>query len=141
MACQPQRNEKSEDFKQELAERKIMRVTDGELMNFALKVGKTVIDSITNPKVVSTLRQWGITYDTLKDIKFSPTIKIAEVWEAYHYNAQMGMDVNASLQKDGDSLVYYTVPVVADSSLQLLYVVKMPRKELIKNYTDKDLIF
>jgi hypothetical protein len=136
-------------YKQELKDREVMRVTDGQLTQFAFKKGTIIADSIQNlEKIGASVNsfvdffksQYFIDIQLLNKIPIDTVSKIYQVYDAYLYNTQNGIACEDNLQKiaGGDTLLFSRA-IITGKELKGLWLIKMPKKELIKRITLKDI--
>ncbi len=145
IACHPEDNRNMAKFREEMESRKLQRVTEGQLIEYATRIGKVLLD--TNSKISNTefFRKvdsaYGIAlkYYQLHEIPLKT--KLAEISDAYIYNQQNGIVSEDNLQKQGDSVLIYTRPVLTNNSLTGIYTAIIQKKKLIKKYSDKTVAF
>lgn len=119
---------------------KIKRITKADINTKAEALGSQLADSLTatflktpatscnwqeNALVQSIEKEYGVKIrllgmaDALADAQANKNLyaKEIEVLEAYAYNVENKLSVSSNLQKMGDSLLIYTVPVDAKTNL------------------------
>jgi len=145
VACHPEDNRNSAKFREEMESRKLQRVTEGQLIAFAMRIGKKLLDTTTkslNPEFLRKVDSaYGITIIDYKAGQIEAKSKLAEIEEAYIYNQSNNIVSEDNLQKQGDTLLIYTRPVVVNSTLSGIYAAFMEKKKLVKKYTDKTIRF
>jgi len=132
-----------EKVKEEINSRKIRRVTDAQIVQAAYDSGKAIIErvdisqatcneslNIDNDLVVSCM--------LVCDSTFLEATKEQQVWSAYKYNFENGLEMNDNIQKSADSLLLYTLPVTELDTAQVQNI-KLPRV-LFLRLSKKDLI-
>jgi hypothetical protein len=137
-ACNPERNQNTKAFVQEMNDSKIKRVTDVQLTTTIDEWGKALVlttrKALTNelhktgsdstlctlekiPVIRKLEKQYAITIDLLKakDVK-NPALnpKERDLLGAYVYNAQNKLEQNDNVQKLNDTLFVYNSPVPTD---------------------------
>lgn len=145
LACHPEDNQNSVKFKQELENRKLQRITQGQLIAFASRIGKTILDSndkFSNPLFLQKIdSSYGIRLFNYSIPNQKIKGKLSEITEAYLYNQEHNIISEDNLQKEGDTLLYYTRPILSNNSITGIKVLEMNKKKLIKKYTDNRIIF
>lgn len=176
-------------FKDEMENREIMRVTAGQLSNYAFKKGKLALDSIDksyNVRLDSAIsKSEANAFCTLENLPFvvwlknemkievnrltkeeitDTTSKIYQVFDAYTFNVENMISCVDNLQKVEDKTLILTRAIVlkeqkcvtchsvknrssaktsifgrSKGDLMGIWTFEMPKKELIKKITLKDL--
>lgn len=139
-------------YKEELKDRAVMRVTDGQLTQFASKKAKEIIDSLekttrlpmlsplANSLIDTIAAKYKFTIVLNQWDKIPKTSKAFEVIDAYIYNVKNKIANEDNIQKisNGDSLIYNRAIVLKDT-LWGMWTLTMSKKELIKRITLKDI--
>ncbi|MFN0047993.1 MAG: hypothetical protein ACKVOU_02590 [Cytophagales bacterium] len=143
--CHPVDNRDTSQFKLEMEDRKLQRITEGQLVAFASKMGKILLDSVqkrqNDPFLFKVDSSYGIKIYALEIDKIDKGGKLFEIAEAYIYNQQNNIVSEDNLQKEGDSILFYTRPLISNSSLSGIYIAKIDKKKFIKKYSDKKIQF
>lgn len=143
-------------FKAEMENREVMRVTAGQINGYAFKKGKMVLDSLqksnfsfgdtsfnTIPFKLWLEKEMNFKISQLSKNNIDTTSKLFKVYEAYSYNVEKNIPCEDNLQKEDDKTVFITRPYIKynnnKATLLGILVVQMPKKELIKKMTIKDL--
>lgn len=141
-------------FKKEMENREVMRVTPGQLNNFALKKGKLILDSLQSANlmdddsILSNLpfKLWlesemNFRISTLSETNIDKKSKLFTLFDAYKYNVENNISSEDNLQKIGEDTICYSRPIFNKNTKKLdkILIVKMPKKDLIMKMTIKDL--
>ncbi|TAG56756.1 MAG: hypothetical protein EAZ27_04330 [Cytophagales bacterium] len=141
-------------FKDEMEDRELMRVTAGELNDFAFRKGVIILDSLQKASKSDTnfnnlaFKLWleqemDFKIEQLSISQIDTNSKLYQVSQAYQYNVENKIPCEDNLQKNGENMVFITRAFVdsIDNKLILnkIIVINMPKKELIKKMTIKDL--
>lgn len=142
LACDRPQDTNTSAFKTEMESRKVQRVTDGQWITFASKVGKAVLDTLATKNDTFLVQKidsaYGVSFKKIEPSQISNSPKLAQIAEAYAYNAENNIASDDNLQKANDTLLYYTRPIIEGRKLRFLYVAEINKKKLIRKYTEKD---
>ncbi len=140
-ACEESDQRTMSKFKSEMEDRKLQRITPGQFINFATQIGKIVLDTTeVNKKLIESIDSvYGITIYTASPQSIKPDTKLAGITEAYLYNIENKLPLDDNLQKQDDTTLLYTRPVIYNNSLAGITVALMNKKKLIKKYTEKNI--
>ncbi len=143
-------------FKSEMEDREVMRVTQGQINGYAFKKGKMVLDSLQKSNIpfgdtqFSSIpfklwleKEMNFKINQLIKQQIDTNSKLYIVYQAYQYNMSNNIANEDNLQKIGEDKLIITRPIIENignkPTLKGLIVVEMPKKELIKKMTIKDL--
>lgn len=121
--------EKRKAFQKEMKAREIRRVAEEDIVAETFKMGKALFkefsenkDSLQNAVNANIyLLHPGDAIENAKD---------QELMEAYNYSAAQGTSMDANVQRDGEEMIY-SVPKVQDEHLEGVYMIRIPRKQLV----------
>jgi len=139
-------------YRKELKDRELMRVTEGQLNEYAFAKGKLILDSLEKSTNIPTINSTASSFiDTLyieykvgvsvKQIhNLSKACKAYQVLDAYSYNTKNKIVNEDNIQKlAGGDTILFTRAIEIKDTLWGMWMVSMPKKELIKRITLKDI--
>ena len=139
-------------YRKELKDRELMRVTDGQLNEFAFAKGKLILDSLEKSTNIPLINSAATSFIDTLYIKYKISVslkqldnlskasKAYQVLDAYSYNTKNKIVNEDNIQKlAGGDTILFTRAVVIKDTLWGMWMVCMPKKELIKRITLKDI--
>jgi hypothetical protein len=149
-SCNRQKKADTTIIKKELQERTLVRVTEGQLMDFVGKEGKTIADIVQSSIVIngdnldldsSTVKPLieAYSYDITvkKRQQIDKSSKEFEVWEAYNYCLENELALEDNIQKLGTDLILYNRALASENKLLGLISISMTRKNLVKRISNE----
>lgn len=141
LSCNPDRIKQTDQLRQEMADKKIKRVTNADLNETVNTWGQQIVQVVQNeltnklraggspdslcrlkqlPKTIALANRYALTIDLMgaQDVK-NPRLapKEREVLDAYLYNAENKLAQQSNIQRIGDSLYVYNAAVPADNPI------------------------
>ena len=130
-----------EKVKEEINSRKIRRVTDAEIVQAAYDSGKTIIEKVDLDQTscnesINLENELVLSCSLVCDDAVLEDEKEKQIWSAYQYNFENGLEMADNIQKSGDAVLLYTLPITvantsdASPSPKVLFL-RISRKALI----------
>ena len=139
-------------YKEELKDRELMRVTEGQLDQFIMSKGKLIADSLEKitqlPKIspqakafIDTIAfKYNIEINAKQLTDLSTDSKAYQILDAYSYNMKNNIPNEDNIQKiAGADTILFTRAILVKDSLWGMWMLSMPKKEMIKRITLKDI--
>jgi hypothetical protein len=139
-------------YKEELKDRELMRVTAGQLDQFVMNKAKLIVDSLEkitkvpeiNPLAKAFIDTISVKYKIQVEAKqlsdLPKASKAYQLLDAYGYNMKNNIANEDNIQKlSGADTLLFTRAIVIKDSLWGMWMVSMPKKEMIKRITLKDI--
>lgn len=134
----------NKDFRDEMETRKLTRVTEGQLMDFAFKLGTRIFDTLdkdTSKVLLKSIQEKYNSSITYKYVdKLDTASKEYEIYEAYLYNVINNLPLEDNIQKIGESDILFTRPVINKKALKAIKSMIISKKELVKKYNTNEKI-
>lgn len=135
-------SEINEKFRQEKESRQLKRVTEGQLSEFTFAYARKLADTINLIRDQQLLQQvlakFKINKINREDINLIKDIKTKEIFEAYEYNVEKNLSMGDNLQKISGDTFLFTRPTIQNTSFSGIIAIKLARKEMIKQYSEKE---
>lgn len=119
-------DEHRQKLKQEAAERKIVRVTDADILTAAKEMASRIFKQSQGD---STKR------DNVKWISLQDSILSAyelQMQEAYKYSLDQGLELYDNIEDTEDGMIIFTKPDISADSIHGFWVITLDKKEVIK---------
>jgi len=135
--------------RQEMEDREIKVVSEAEIIERAMEIGKTlskgfsievVREPTSNTSVINTEFGSDSVYQKSRYFFDDPedlSGKALQVFEAYRYNRDNNIVSEPNIQKlDEGKLLYYTTPMYSDTLMIGMWAIEIPRKNVILSIKD-----
>lgn len=130
--------------RQEMEDREIKLVSDAEIVERAMEMGMDIAKDFTLEVISEPLSETYVIntefgpdslYQKHRYFFDEPTDlsgKSLQVFEAYLYNRDKGIESEPNLQKINNGvMLYYTTPMYADSVVVGMWAIEIPRKNVV----------
>ncbi|MTI22484.1 hypothetical protein E1176_15740 [Fulvivirga sp. RKSG066] len=124
-------DEQRKSLQQEMKDREIKKVQEEDIVAKTFELGKEIHRQYLsgNDSLQKTLKtdlyiiEKGDSVEKKKDW---------EIFEAYEYSLTNGAPLSDNVQRDGEEMIY-TYPLVIEDEFAGIYVIRIPRKQLVLN--------
>jgi hypothetical protein len=145
--CMPERRERQQSpaLQTEMRTKKLKRLSQAEITAACLEEGKHLASELNavlvlgNGVACDSARMVGmvrsavlVDYDFVCNDQASMPEKAKQVWTAYQESLKNNLPVGDNLQKMGDTLMLYTVPVQNEGRFVGMWSIVMDKREVIK---------
>lgn len=130
--------------RQEMEDREIRVLSEADILERAMEIGlelskdfaiEVVPEPFTETYVINTefgpdsvYKKHRYFFDDPEDLAGKPL----QVFEAYLYNRENGLASDPNIQKlDGGKMLYFTLPMYADSVSVGMWAIEIPRKKVV----------
>ncbi len=118
-------------LKEEMEQREIKKVAEEDVVDAAFKRGKELLVS-HQAGADSVVINAGAEVRLLLQNDSTASKVEWELLEAYKYSMTQGAQPTENVQRDGEMMVY-TMPAIENDMFVGIYIVRVPRKEIILN--------
>ena len=119
-------DEHRQKLKQEAADRKIVRVTDADILTAA----KEMASGIFEQRQGDSTKRDNVKWISLQDSTLSAYER--QMQEAYQYALDQGLDLYDNIEDTEDGMIIFTKPDISPDSIHGFWVITLDKKEVIK---------
>lgn len=116
-------------LKEEMESREIKKIPEEDIVDATFEKGRKLLNAY-QAGVDSALQNIGAEARLLRDTDSTASKKEWELLEAYKYSMTNGAQPTENVQRDGEMMVY-TMPAIENDMFVGIYVVRIPRKEIV----------
>lgn len=116
-------------LKDEMTQREIKKISEDHIIAETFVQGKRIINAYENGSD-SLLNSMNATLTKLGKNDSTNNETYWKLLEAYKYTLTQGGQLSDNVQRDGDYLIY-TVPFVQNDEFAGIYLVRIPKKEIV----------
>ncbi len=121
-------DEHRKKLKKETADRKIIRVTDADILNAAKIMAVEVYDLSKSNNILPKNMKWISLQDTL-----SNPYEV-QMQEAYQYSIDQGLQLYENIERINNEKFVFTKPEILSDSTQGFWLVTLEQKAIIKSF-------
>jgi PBP1b-binding outer membrane lipoprotein LpoB len=141
LGCSPTPEQNRDNYKEEMLNRKITRVTDAQINIFVQNLSNKIFDTLnknTDSSLISAIsKKYNCSIVQYKDTSQISSPKLKAVYQAYLYQLDNALELNDNIQKLDEQTIAYTHPTVDENKFLTLHTILYQKKSIILNFTDK----
>ncbi|MDX1627372.1 MAG: hypothetical protein R3345_01665 [Fulvivirga sp.] len=124
-------DEQRKALKEEMEAREIKKVKEEDIVARSFELGKAIYQNHINNSD-SLVKALNATILWLEPTDSGGGDLEKQLLEAYVYSFEQGEKLSHNVQRDSEVMLY-TMPVVSEESFEGIYVIRIPRKEVVLN--------